>query len=119
MKTMLLHHSVVGKTRDLSHRFSYPSKHFKNYRGESDYIILVGGHFYKEEDAFLLKSFIKTYRKRVIGVIIYDDKNYGKEFGATAKFYSDNEIEVLGLWDLIVTDEKIKHMEGLINEKVR
>lgn len=118
MKIMLLHHSVVGQTRDLSQRFCFPSKHFKNYRGESDYIVLIGGHFYEEEDAFLLKSFIKTYRSKILGVIIYDDKNYGQDFGITSEFYLRNNIEILGLWDLIVTAEKIEHMEGMINAKV-
>lgn len=118
MKVILLHHSVVGQTRDLSQRFCYPSKHFKNYRGESDYIVLVGGHFYNEEDAFLLKSFIKAYHKKIIGVIIYDDKSYGQDFGATSEFYLKNNIEILGLWDLIVTAEKIEQMEEVINAKI-
>lgn len=117
MKIILLHHSVVGGTRDLANRFKYPSKNYLNYRGEADRIVLVGRHIYKFDDSDKLEKFIRYHRKKIVGVIISDDKNYGYFFGDAREFYEGLGVKVLAIWDKIITDEQIKELEGRLDEQ--
>lgn len=118
MRVILLHHSIIGDTRDLAARFKYPFKNFINYRGENEKLVLIGRHLYKSDDIYKLEQFIKYHKANIIGVIISDDKNFGHRFGDAAEFYNEMKIEVLGLWDVVVTDEQIRQMEALIDERI-
>lgn len=118
MKTVVLHHSLLGCTRKIAGRFKYPYKELFHYREEDGKIVIIGRHLYRVEDTWEVRRFVTIYKKQIIGVIVCDDKNFGKGFADGVAFYRDLGIPILGVWDRAVSDGTIKDMEEKIDEKI-
>lgn len=112
---IILHNSITGSSRRLAERFSYPSKHLRSYMGGNDGIIIVGRRFFTNENLWELDNFIKQYKRKIKGVIIYDDKVFGRCFGESADFFANHGLEILVAWDKTVSDEQIRALEVKID----
>lgn len=115
---ILVYDSITGETMRLSKRFDTPSMDLKNFVKTENKILLIGRRLLKDESLWELSNFINKNKKSIIGVIIYDDKMNGEEFGESSVFYSSQGIKVLALWDKIISDEEIKEMESDLNELI-
>lgn len=115
---VILHNSVTGSSMKLAKRFRFPSKRISNYRGEAEGIVIIGRRFFTDENLWELIKFIENNKDKIKGVVIYDDKSFGSEFGASAELFERYGIEVLAVWDKVVSEEEIREMEVLISGEV-
>lgn len=114
---ILLYDTITGSSMGLAKKFSLPSKERSWYEGNKK-AVLISRRFLIGEKLWELERFIHEYKKDIIGVIIYDDKMFGTEFGNSAPFFEKNGVRILAIWDKNISEEEIKEMEVIINEAI-
>lgn len=116
---ILIYDSITGETMKLAKRFGIQSRDLQNYDGNDYDIVIIGRKLLEDENLWDLTSFIKKFKKKIIGVIIYDDKMFGDEFGKSAQFYTKEGVKIIAVWDKIISDKEIMEMEAELYEKTR
>lgn len=96
----------------LAKRFDIESKELTLYRDkDSNEIVIIARKPLKEESFSFVKTFIHKNRKKIKGVVVYDDKLFGDEFGEIIEFFTARDVKILRVWDKMVSDEEIKDLE--------
>ena len=108
---IILYDTITGETLKLAKRFNIPSKRISNYEDDSKQIILISRRLFVSEDKAKLKNFLIKNNKNIIGVVLYDNKLFGTEYGSSLAVYSKYNIPILRVWDKIVSDEEIRELE--------
>lgn len=108
---IILYDTITGETLKLAKRFNIESKQINNYKLEDKKIILISRRLFINEDIAKLKVFLAINIENILGVIVYDNKLFGKEYGNSLEIYSQFSIPILRVWDKIVSDQEIKELE--------
>ena len=115
---IILYDTITNDTLRLVNRFNLPSREIRNYREQGEKIILLSRRLLIDEKINELKTFLLKNRKNIIGVVIYDNKSFGDEFGSSAELFAEAGIKVLRVWDKIVSDREIESLKEELNEFV-
>ena len=116
---ILVYDSKTGNSEKIAQRFKMNSKDFRYYRDTSEDIVIMARKFYYHENLWEISLFIEQNKDKILGAIIYDDKNFGREFGNSSLFFEEKGIKVIDIWDKIVSDVEIQKMEERLNELSR
>lgn len=86
--------------------------------GENEAIVVIGRRFFSHENLWELDNFIKVYRNEIKGVILHDDKNFGRDFGESVEFFANRGVRIIKVWDKAVSDEQVHELEVMLSELI-
>lgn len=114
---LFVHNSLMGGSARISREFGCPSVLITNYYDSPDVkVILVARQRYRFESMVFETEFLNKYYKRIIGVIIVDDKNLGASYGADINQYHKLGLPIIAVIDRVLTDENRREIERWMNK---